>query len=126
MVVVNDVGKALNPMLLEGQLEGGMVQGIGYGIYENLMVEGGRVMNPTFLDYKIPTSKEIPKMTVDMVETNDEDGPFGAKGIAESGLIPTAPAIANAVYNAIGVRFRKLPLSPERVLAGLREMRRVQ
>ena len=106
MVVVNDVGKALNPMLLEGQLEGGMVQGIGYGIYENLIVEGGRVQNPTFLDYKIPTSKDIPKMTVDMVETNDEDGPFGAKGIAESGLIPTAPAIANAVYNAIGVRFR--------------------
>jgi len=122
MVVVNDVGKALNPMLLEGQLEGGMVQGIGYGIYENLIVEGGRVQNPTFLDYKIPTSKDIPKMTVDMVETNDEDGPFGAKGIAESGLIPTAPAIANAVYNAIGVRFRKLPLSPERVLKGLREM----
>ena len=122
MVVVNDVGKALNPMLLEGQLEGGMVQGVGYGIYENLLIERGKVLNPTFLDYKIPTSMEVPEMIVDMVETNDRDGPFGAKGIAESGLIPTAPAIANAVYNAIGVRFRSLPLSPERVLAGLRKM----
>jgi len=121
MVVADDVGKALNPMLLEGQLEGGIAQGLGYGIYENLILEKGRVMNPTFLDYKIPTVKDMPEIKVEMVETHDEEGPFGAKGIAESGSIPTAAAIANAVYDAIGVRIRELPLTPEKVLRALRE-----
>jgi xanthine dehydrogenase molybdenum-binding subunit len=119
MVVADDVGKALNPMLLEGQLEGGIAQGIGYGIYENLILDKGRVMNPTFLDYKIPTVNDMPEIKVEMVETHDEEGPFGAKGIAESGSIPTAAAIANAVYDAIGVRIKGLPISPEKVLKAL-------
>ena len=120
MAVADDVGRALNPMLLEGQLEGGIAQGIGYGIYENLILDKGRVMNPTFLDYKIPTVKDMPDIKVEMVETRDKEGPYGAKGIAESGLIPTAAAIANAVYDAIGVRIRELPLTPEKVLRALR------
>ena len=120
MVVANDVGKALNPMLLEGQLEGGVVQGVGYAVYEDLVLHKGVVQNPTFLDYKIPTSRDIPEIQVEMVETDEKDGPFGAKGVAESGLIPTAAAIANAVYDAIGVRIRELPLSPERVLRALK------
>ena len=119
VAVANDVGKAINPMLIEGQLQGGIVQGIGYAIYENLIWKDGRVMNPTFLDYKIPTAKDVPEILMDLVEDGDPEGPFGAKGMAESSLIPTAPAIANAVYDAIGVRFRELPLTPERVLEGL-------
>ncbi len=121
MVVADDVGRALNPMLLEGQLEGGIAQGIGYGIYENLLLNKGRVMNPTFLDYKIPTVRDMPEIKVEMVETHDREGPFGAKGIAESGSIPTAAAIANAVYDAVGVRIRELPLTPEKVLCALCE-----
>ena len=121
IAVAGDVGRALNPMLLEGQLHGGIVQGIGYAIYEKLLWENGKVLNPTFLDYKIPTAMEVPEILIDLVETVDAEGPYGAKGMAESSLIPTAPAIANAVYDAIGVRFRDLPLTPERVLAGLRD-----
>jgi xanthine dehydrogenase molybdenum-binding subunit len=120
-VVAYDVGKSINPMLLEGQLEGGIAQGIGYGIYEELKVEKGVVKNPTFLDYKILTSKDMPPVKAVMIETNDPAGPFGAKGIGESGAIPTAAAIASAFFDATGIRIRDLPLSPERVLAALKE-----
>jgi xanthine dehydrogenase molybdenum-binding subunit len=121
MVVATDVGKAINPMLLEGQIEGGAAQGIGYGIYEDLIVENGEVKNPTFLDYKIMTARDMPPIRTIMVETDDPAGPFGAKGIGESATIPTAAAIANAFYDATGVRVRELPLSPEKVLKALRE-----
>jgi xanthine dehydrogenase molybdenum-binding subunit len=119
--VANDVGRAINPMLLEGQLEGGAAQGIGYGIYENLQVVKGEVKNPTFLDYKIVTSKDMPPIKTALIETNDPAGPFGAKGIGEAGAIPTAAAIANAFFDATGVRIRDLPLVPEKVLNALRE-----
>jgi xanthine dehydrogenase molybdenum-binding subunit len=118
-VVAYDVGRAINPMLLEGQLEGGIAQGIGYGIYEELKFEKGVVKNPTFLDYKILTSKDMPPVRSFLIETNDPAGPFGAKGIGEAGAIPSAAAIANAVYDAIGIRMRDLPLNPEKVLMAL-------
>jgi xanthine dehydrogenase molybdenum-binding subunit len=120
IAVATDVGRAINPMLLEGQIEGGIAQGIGYGIYEDLKMECGRVMNPTFLDYKIMTSKDMPRIHITLVETDDPAGPFGAKGIGESAAIPTAAAIVNAFYDATGVRIRELPLSPEKVLMALR------
>ncbi|MDQ7779929.1 MAG: xanthine dehydrogenase family protein molybdopterin-binding subunit [Planctomycetota bacterium] len=119
--VANDVGKAINPMLLEGQLEGAAAQGIGYGIYENLQIVKGEVKNPTFLDYKIVTSKDMPPIRTALIETDDPAGPFGAKGIGEAGAIPTAAAIANAFFDATGVRMRDLPLGPETVLRALRE-----
>jgi len=120
-VVAYDVGRAINPMLLEGQLEGGLAQGIGYTIYENLKFDRGRCLNPTFLDYKILTSLDMPPVKSIMVETNDPAGPFGAKGIGEAGAIPSAAAIANAFYDATGVRIKELPLEPERVLRALKE-----
>jgi xanthine dehydrogenase molybdenum-binding subunit len=119
--VANDVGRAINPMLAEGQFEGGAAQGIGYGIYENLQVVKGEVKNPTFLDYKIVTAKDMPPVKIELIETNDPAGPFGAKGIGEAGAIPTAAAIANAFFDATGVRIRELPLAPERVLKALRD-----
>ncbi len=119
-VAAHDVGKALNPMLLEGQISGGGAMGLGYALSEKMVYKDGRLMNPNYLDYKILTARDIPPMQAVIVETDEKDGPFGAKGIGEPGLVPTAPAIANAVYDAIGVRIRDLPITPEKVLAALK------
>jgi xanthine dehydrogenase molybdenum-binding subunit len=81
-------------------------------------------MNPNFLDYKMLTAKDVPNIEPIVIETNDPFGPFGAKGIGEPGLVPTAPAIANAIYDAVGVRIRELPITPEKVLAALKEKKR--
>ena len=78
-------------------------------------------MNPNFLDYKMLTAKDVPNIETIVIETDDPSGPFGAKGIGEPGLVPTAPAIANAIYDAIGVRIKELPITPEKVLAALKE-----
>jgi xanthine dehydrogenase molybdenum-binding subunit len=78
-------------------------------------------MNPNFLDYKMLTAKDVPNIETIVIETDDSSGPFGAKGIGEPGLVPTAPAIANAIYDAIGVRIKELPITPEKVLAALKE-----
>jgi len=115
----HDVGRVINRMGIEGQVEGGIAQGIGYALSEELKVEGGRVLNPTFTDYKMPTTWDIPEMRYTFVETRDPAGPHGAKGIGESPMIPVAAAIANAVYHATGVRMTELPLTPERVLRKL-------
>jgi xanthine dehydrogenase molybdenum-binding subunit len=120
-VAAHDVGKAINPMLLEGQVYGGATQGIGYALTERLILKDGKVMNPNFLDYKMLTAKDVPNFETIVVETNDSFGPFGAKGIGEPGLVPTAPAIANAIYDAVGVRIKDLPITPEKVLAALKE-----
>jgi len=120
-VAAHDVGKAINPMLLEGQVYGGATMGIGYALTERLILENGKVMNPNFLDYKILTAKDVPKIEAIVVETEDPFGPFGAKGIGEPGLVPTAPAIANAIYDAVGVRIKDLPITPEKILTALKE-----
>jgi xanthine dehydrogenase molybdenum-binding subunit len=122
-VAAHDAGKAINPMLLEGQVYGGATMGIGYALTERLILENGKVMNPNFLDYKMLTAKDVPHIEPIVIETNDPFGPFGAKGIGEPGLVPTAPAIANAIYDAVGVRIRELPITPEKVLAALKEKR---
>jgi xanthine dehydrogenase molybdenum-binding subunit len=119
-VAAHDVGKALNPMLLEGQITGGGAMGLGYALSEEMIYREGRLMNGNYLDYKMLTARDIPPMQAVIVETDELDGPFGAKGIGEPGLVPTAPAIANAVYDAVGVRIKTLPLTPERVLAALK------
>jgi len=123
-VAAHDVGRAINPMLLEGQVYGGAAMGIGYALTEKLILQNGKVMNPNFLDYKMLTAKDVPNIEPIVFETNDQFGPFGAKGIGEPGLVPTAPAIANAIYDAVGVRIKELPITPEKVLAALKEKRK--
>ncbi len=123
LVCANDVGRAINPMAVEGQIEGGAQMGLGYALTEELLVEKGRVLNPDFLDYRLFTSADMPQIETIIIETDDPGGPFGAKGVGEMGGTPTAAAVANAVYDAIGVRIKELPITPERVLAALDEKR---
>jgi xanthine dehydrogenase molybdenum-binding subunit len=120
-IAAHDVGRSINPMLLEGQVYGGAAMGIGYALTERLILQNGKVMNPNFLDYKMLTAKDVPNIEPIVVETDDPFGPFGAKGVGEPGLVPTAPAIANAIYDAVGVRIKDLPITPEKVLAALKE-----
>jgi xanthine dehydrogenase molybdenum-binding subunit len=120
-VAAHDVGKAINPLLLEGQVYGGVMMGVGYALTEQVICEKGQNMNPNFRDYKILTAKDVVPIEAPVLETYDEDGPFGAKGIGEPGCVPTAPAIANAIYDAVGVRIKDLPITPESVLAAIRE-----
>ncbi|WP_242837299.1 xanthine dehydrogenase family protein molybdopterin-binding subunit [Alkaliphilus transvaalensis] len=115
-----DVGKAINPDLVKAQCEGAIVQGIGSAIFEEIIMQNGRFMNPSFMDYKIPTANDIPEMLVSYVENRQKDGPFGARGMAEPAMIPAAPAIASAFYNATGIRVKELPLTPERVVKALK------
>ena len=121
MVASHDCGRAINPMLVEGQLEGSVVGGMGQALYEEVITEKGQVLNPSFLDYGIPTVMEIPSISSVEVETNDPEGPFGAKESGEGTQLAPAPAIINAIYDAIGVRFKSLPVTPEKVLEALRE-----
>ncbi len=121
MVASHDCGKAINPMLVEGQLEGSVVGGMGQALYEEVITEKGQALNPSFLDYGIPTAMEIPSITSVEVETNDPEGPFGAKESGEGTRLAPAPAIINAIYDAIGVRFKTLPVTPEKILQALDE-----
>jgi len=121
IVASHDCGKAINPMLVEGQLEGSVVGGMGQALYENVITDHGQVLNPSFLDYGIPTAMEAPSITSVEVETNDPEGPFGAKESGEGTQLAPAPAIINAIYDAIGVRFKSLPVTPEKVLKALQE-----
>ncbi len=122
---VTDLGKAINPKLCEQQAEGGVYMGICDAIYEEVLMDTGRVLNPNFTDYKIASSEQMPSienMKSFFVESAPhKDGPFGAKGIGEAAMIAMQPAIANAVYDAVGVWIRDLPLTPEKVLKALQE-----
>jgi xanthine dehydrogenase molybdenum-binding subunit len=120
-IAAHDVGRAINPLLLRGQIYGAAVMGVGYTLTEQLQLEKGEVMNPNFRDYKILSTKDAIPVEPVIVETMDKDGPFGAKGIGEPGCVPTAPAIANAIYDAIGVRIKDLPITPEKILAALKQ-----
>ena len=120
-IAAHDVGKAINPMMLEGQIYGGGCMGLGYALGEKMIYEKGVLKNGNFLDYKLFTAKDMPPVEAVIVETDEKDGPFGAKGIGEPGLVPTAPAIANAVYDAVGVRIKDLPITPEKILKALKE-----
>ncbi len=121
LVSAHDVGKAMNPTLLLGQIYGAAYTGVGYGLTEEIKVRNGRVMNPSFRDYQMLTAMDVVPIEPVIVEPGDKDGPYGAKGVGEPGLVPTAPAIANAIYDAIGVRIRDLPITPEKILTALRE-----
>jgi CO/xanthine dehydrogenase Mo-binding subunit len=115
----HDVGRALNPLAAEGQIHGGIHMGLGYALSERLVVEDGQVVTATFMDYAVLKAGDMPELLVRLIETNDTEGPFGAKGLGESGVIPTSAAVANAVHDAIGIRFTELPITPARVRAAL-------
>jgi CO/xanthine dehydrogenase Mo-binding subunit len=115
----HDVGRALNPLAAEGQIHGGIHMGLGYALSEELRIEEGRVINPQFMEYALLTAADMPDIVVHLIETVDAAGPFGAKGLGESGVIPVAAAVANAVKDAVGVRLTELPMTPERVFRAL-------
>ena len=121
--VSDDCGKALNPQAVHGQSNGAAAQAMGWALYEQLTLEGGRIMNGNFADYTMPTADALPMLRSGIVESNDPNGPYGAKGASETAMLPGAPALANAVFDAVGVRITCLPITPEKVLAGLRAMR---
>jgi CO/xanthine dehydrogenase Mo-binding subunit len=115
-----DVGRAINPLAVEGQLEGAFVQGMGLALSEEMVWDGARLANPSLMDYKVPTSFDSPyEIHSIIVEAPEPDGPFGAKGVGEIGINVVPAAIANAAASVTGVRFRALPLTPERVLAAM-------
>ena len=115
----HDVGRVLNRLGIEGQIEGGVVMGRGYALTEELIVENGQIRNPNFRDYKLITAPEIPEIDVSFIESMDGEGPQGAKGVGESPAICIAAAVGNAIYNATGVRLTALPFTPERVYRAL-------
>ena len=120
IVVVNDAGKIINPTLAEGQVEGGCLMGVGYALMEEINLNKGKIKNTNFSNYIIPTSMDMPNIKSYFVEENESTGPFGAKGLGEPVMLPTAPAILNAIYDAIGVRFYELPVTCEKVLVALK------
>jgi CO/xanthine dehydrogenase Mo-binding subunit len=115
----HDAGAIVNPTVAEGQIEGGAVMGLGYALLEELVTRDGRIENPTFGGYLIPTFADAPLITPIFVDNRERTGPFGAKGLAEPSVIPVAPAIVNAIYDATGVALDRLPVHPEDLLAGL-------
>ena len=122
LAVAGDVGRAINPVLVEQQLTGSAIMGIGHALFDELVFDQGQVINGTLLDYQLPSVLDVPdRLTPIVIEAPHKTGPFGAKGVGETGIIPIAPAIANAVRDAVGVRITTLPMSPERVLAAMDE-----
>ncbi len=109
----HDCGKAINPLAVEGQLEGSWHMGLGQALSEQLLYRDGLLVNANLLEYKIPTATDIPEMHTYIVESNDPEGPFGAKECGEGALHPVIPAVTNAIYDAVGVRMRSLPVTPE-------------
>jgi len=121
VIAAHDVGRVLNPQALEGQLEGGVVMGLGFALMEDFTMEEGRPQKTTLTKYKVPTAREMPEIVPILVQNPTAEGPYGAKGVGEITSIPTAPAITNAIYDAVGVRIFSLPATPEKILAGLKE-----
>jgi 4-hydroxybenzoyl-CoA reductase subunit alpha len=119
LVTAHDCGRALNPANVEGQIEGSAYMGYGEIIGEEQVFRGGLHKKPSLLDYKIPTSLDTPVLEAIIVETVDAEGPYGAKEAGEGPLNPVIPAIANAVFDAIGVRFDETPITPDKILDAL-------
>lgn len=118
----HDIGRLINPQGYEGQVQGGLVQGIGYGLYEEAIVKDGQIINPSFVDYRIPTALDVPPITTLVVEKYEPLGPFGAKGFAEQPMIPPMPALANAIFDATGLRMTTIPITPERLYHSIKKL----
>ena len=124
IVAAHDCGTPINPMLVEGQVEGGISMGVGLALHEQILFDdAGRQINPNLTNYIVPTSLDMPEIEVDIVESFDPTGPFGAKGVGEPTSVPTAAAILNAIHNAVGVRIAALPATAEKVLAAIQAKR---
>jgi CO/xanthine dehydrogenase Mo-binding subunit len=117
----HDVGRAINPMATEGQIRGGITQGLGWTLMEDMVYENGKIINPDFVDYIVPSALDVPNIKPILVEPIEPNGPYGAKGIGEPALNPAMAAITNAIYDATGIRVKSLPVSPEKILAGLKK-----
>ncbi len=122
--VAHDVGRALNPLLVEGQVEGSIYMGLGEALMEEQVFRDGVHKAPSMLEYKSPTSLETPEIHTILVETDDAEGPFGGKEAGQGPLLPVIPAVANAVYNAVGVRVDEVPITPDKVVKGLELLER--
>lgn len=122
--MADDCGKALNPMAVHGQTSGATAQGIAWTLYEGYVFEGGRLVNGNFADYTMPTADALPELRSSIVESIEPNGPYGAKGASETAVGPPPGAIANAIYDAVGIRINSLPISPDKVFAALAEKRR--
>ena len=123
VAAAHDVGKAINPAMCEQQIEGAVVMGLSNTLFEEFKMEKGRILNDTLADYKLATIMDLPEIETFLIETNHEEGPFGAKGVGEPAAAPTAPAIANAIFDAVGVRIRELPITPQKILMALKGMK---
>lgn len=121
VTAAHDTGRTINPVMAAGQVEGAILQGLGYALTEELKTIEGRILNASFTDYKTYRSQDAPEIEVILVESNDPAGPFGAKGIGEPGLVPTPAAVANAIYHATGIRVKSLPMTPDRLLNEFRK-----
>ena len=120
----HDCGTPINPMLVEGQIEGGISMGLGFALQEEILFDkAGRQINSNLTNYIMPTSLDMPEIDVDIIDSYDPTGPFGAKAVGEPCLVPTAVAITNAIYDAVGVRITSLPATAEKVLAGIKAKR---
>lgn len=120
-VFAQDVGKAVNPRLIEGQIDGGFTMAVGYTLFEDLDVREGKMRNDRMSKYLIPTAMDTMNIEKIIVEDPESSAPYGAKGIGEPVMIPVAPAILNAIYDAIGVRVKELPVTPERLFKAIEE-----
>jgi nicotinate dehydrogenase medium molybdopterin subunit len=121
IVASHDCGTAINPMLVEGQVEGGISMGVGFALQEEMLFDSqGRLLNPNLTNYIMPTSLDMPKVEVDIVDSYDPTGPFGAKGVGEPTCVATAAAILNAIHDAVGVRITSLPATAEKVHAAIK------
>jgi CO/xanthine dehydrogenase Mo-binding subunit len=120
--VLQDAGKAIHPSYVEGQMQGGTVQGIGWALNEEYFYnEKGEMANPTLLDYRIPTALDLPMIDTVIVEVPDPLHPFGVRGVGEANIVPPPAAIANAIYDAVGIKLGALPMRPDRVVAALQK-----
>jgi len=122
--LAHDIGKALNTLLVEGQVEGGVYMGLGEALFEEHAFRGGLIRSPSLLDYKIPTTLDMPPVETILVESVDPEGPFGAKEVGQGPLLPVIPALANATHDALGVRIDEVPITPDKIVAALREVAR--
>jgi CO/xanthine dehydrogenase Mo-binding subunit len=117
------VGRAINPQLVEGQIEGGVVQGLGMALMEECIMKQGKLLNPGFTDYILPTIVDTPPIEAVFLEHHDPEGPFGAHGVGEPPLIGTPPAILGAIHDALGIQIAQTPATPERVWRALHAAR---
>jgi len=123
LTAAHDLGKTINTLMAEGQVHGAIAQGIGFALSEEMVVKKGRITNPNFKRYRMPKAKDIPRIRTIFVESNDPNGPYGAKGLAEPALTAVAPAIANAIYHAAGIWLTSLPMTPEKVKDEISKMK---